>query len=147
MKKLHLLLPLAFVTIAVAASETPNKRPGWLGLAFTYHTDASGDGKSTDLRGWLLIRDVIPETPAHRAGILPNDMVVAMQGKSFTTQDPRDVLRRFGEIKTGQNVALAILRNGKPKTITVKAAPMPDHVWQRWQKTLAMLAERESARH
>lgn len=144
MKRLWMLLLLAATAFPVGASADQAKRPGWLGFAFTYHSEPSSDEASAEARGWLLVRDVIPQTPAHRAGILPDDMVIQMQGKPFRTEDVRGVFRALANIKPGENVAILVLRDGKRKTITVKAAPMPDPVWERWQKTLAMLAEQES---
>lgn len=140
MSKLRVFVVLAALASAVGASDQ-QKRPGWLGFAFTYHAErASSDGNG-ESRGWLLVRDVIPQTPAARVGLRPNDMVIEMAGKPFRTADAREALRRLARIKAGESVAFLVVRDGKKKTIIIKAGPMPEQVWERWQKILPTLAE------
>jgi serine protease Do len=65
----------------------------------------------------VIVGDVVPRSPAARAGLQVGDIVVAMNGKPMENGRQLDVnLYRRSE---GDEVALQILRNGEPQTITV----------------------------
>jgi regulator of sigma E protease len=61
------------------------------------------------------IRSVNPGDPADQAGLKPNDVVVAVNGETITfSSDLKDAISKRPE----QQIAIAILRDGQPMTIT-----------------------------
>jgi|GEM_PF-2719260 len=69
----------------------------------------------------VLVREVSPETPAARAGLKAGDVITRVGGVEVrTVSELREQLQIKREQKT---VALTIVRNGSPITITVKLEP------------------------
>ena len=73
-----------------------------------------------------LVDDVYPGTPAQKAGILPGDVVVELNGKKVTDAENLSLL--VSESSPGTEVTVKILRNGQPKTFTVRLAELPGAV-------------------
>ena len=70
--------------------------------------------------GKLRVVDVEPGSPADRIGMLPNDLIISVDG---TKVADRDTMRRLLQDKRpGQSVTLAIERAGKASTEKIKLA-------------------------
>lgn len=59
----------------------------------------------------VLISEVVPNTPAEKAGLKPGDVIVAINGESFAGVE--GFRKRIAEFKPGTEVALTVIRNGK----------------------------------
>ena len=72
----------------------------------------------------LWIEKVISESPAEKAGLLPGDQFIAVEGKEITkVKDIHDALSEKG---WGKDVNVTIIRDGLKKEITVTLSPPPD---------------------
>ena len=70
----------------------------------------------------LWIEKVIPESSAEKAGLLPGDQFIAVEGKEITkVKDIHDALSEKG---WGKEITVTILRNGQKKEITVTLPPL-----------------------
>jgi S1-C subfamily serine protease len=65
-----------------------------------------------------LITNVMPDSPAAKAGLKPGDLVTGVNGKPIT--DAQDLRNAQGLAPVGSTLALAIDRGGKPLTIDAK---------------------------
>lgn len=65
---------------------------------------------------YVLITAISPDSPADRQGLLPGDLIIAMNGSAFA--DYTDLPTRTGE-QLGQEVTLTILRDGEVLDIEV----------------------------
>jgi S1-C subfamily serine protease len=65
-----------------------------------------------------LITNVMPDSPAAKAGLKPGDLVTGVNGKTIT--DAQDLRNAQGLAPVGSTLALAIDRGGKPLTIDAK---------------------------
>ena len=65
-----------------------------------------------------LITNVMPDSPAAKAGLKPGDLVTGINGKAIT--DAQDLRNAQGLAPVGSTLALAIDRGGKPLTIDAK---------------------------
>lgn len=65
---------------------------------------------------------VISGSPAQRAGIVENDIIIAVDGEALKDVDLVSVLRTKA---VGQDVALTILRNNEEKTVTITLEKAP----------------------
>ncbi|HET9673179.1 MAG TPA: trypsin-like peptidase domain-containing protein [Gaiellaceae bacterium] len=68
----------------------------------------------------LEVVEVVPEGPAARAGVRPEDLVVAVDGTPITTVD--DLQRLMTSDRIGVAVRLELVRNGR--TLTLEALPV-----------------------
>jgi serine protease Do len=68
----------------------------------------------------LEVVEVVPEGPAARAGVRPEDLVVAVDGTPITTVD--DLQRLMTADRIGVAVRLELVRNGR--TLTLEALPV-----------------------
>mgnify|MGYP000038068735 CR=1 FL=1 len=96
---------------------------GWLGVIIQEidpQLEASFGLHS--LKG-ALIAQVVKNGPADAAGLLPGDVITAIDGQpAMTTQD---TLYRISRIKPGENIALTLIRKGKTKTVKATVAERP----------------------
>ena len=72
----------------------------------------------------VLLEDVIPDSPADRAGLKVGDVVVSIAGK------PVDDVRRFAldmyDYKIGERAQLGVLRDGQVQTVAVRVIERHD---------------------
>ena len=97
---------------------------GWLGIEAQTLTpellEAFGLKKGTE---GLVITTLYRNGPAHKAGVEPGDVLVAIDNKKAT--DAREVLLTISAHKPGDHIKLELLRDGKPLTVDAVAAERP----------------------
>jgi len=97
---------------------------GWLGIEAQTLTpellDAFGFKKGTE---GLVITALYRNGPAHKAGVEPGDVLVAINGKKIG--DARETLLAISNHKPGERIRLDLIRDGKPLTIEAIAAERP----------------------
>ncbi|MFW6209956.1 MAG: PDZ domain-containing protein, partial [Patescibacteria group bacterium] len=59
---------------------------------------------------------VIPGSPADRAGITENTIILAVDGEELTNRSLASVLR---EKRVGETITLRLLQDGEERTVTV----------------------------
>ncbi|MCW1883343.1 PDZ domain-containing protein [Luteolibacter flavescens] len=78
---------------------------------------SSGDAEAK-VRG-LLVRDVVPSSPAHRAGLRRNDVILRVNGNPVATQDELSkCVQDAGN--SGHSVNLEWLRRSDPHSAVIK---------------------------
>ena len=86
-------------------------------LPVDYGVLVQGDASQNELA-------VIPGSPADKAGIVENDIILDVDGvKLDDTNDLADVIRSK---KIGQNITMTILHKGVQKDVQVTLAAAPD---------------------
>ena len=70
-----------------------------------------------------LVGDVMPETPAAKAGIKSGDIITAINGKPVT--DAHSLQLTVSQISPGTPVAVKVFRNGTSRNFTVALAELP----------------------
>jgi uncharacterized iron-regulated protein len=76
-----------------------------------------------DLKG-LVIEAVLPGSPAEKAGLLPEDQFIAVEGKEVS--GVKDIHHALEQKGWGNDIKFTIVREGKQKEITVKLPPSED---------------------
>jgi len=80
--------------------------------------------KEKEDSGGLWIERVIPNSPAEKAGLVPGDQLIAVEGKEISeVKEIHDALARKG---WGKDILLTIIREGVKKEITVTLPPLKD---------------------
>ena len=70
-----------------------------------------------------LVGDVMPDTPAQKAGLKPGDVILAINGKQVT--DAHNLQLTVSQIAPGSQVTLKVVRNGVNKNIVVTLDVLP----------------------
>jgi serine protease Do len=97
---------------------------GWLGVSIQPLTPelASSFG-AKDAKG-VLVSDVVPDSPAGKAGIKPGDILLEFEGKK--TDVPADLQRAVGLASPGHQTKVKVWRDGGERTLEVKIGEAPD---------------------
>ena len=90
---------------------------GQLGVQVGAINEAMAKGLGLpDTRG-ALVNDVLADSAAEKAGLEPGDVIRTVNGTAIATSS--DLPPRIGAIAPGSKVTLGILRDGKPRDVTV----------------------------
>ncbi len=77
------------------AVSNPKIEKGWLGTSFNKSpTDALDPDTGKNLKGIKVLR-VFPESPADRAGMKTNDLIIAVYGEPFHAKSFEEVFSNF----------------------------------------------------
>jgi serine protease Do len=97
---------------------------GWLGVSIQPLTpDLASSFGAKDVKG-VLISDVVPDSPAGKAGLKPGDILLEFEGKK--TEGPSDLQRAVGLASPGQDSRVKVWRDGGERTLEVKIGEAPD---------------------
>lgn len=88
---------------------------GWLGVEL---------GKRAANEPGVLVRDVVPSSPAARAGLSPGDVITSVDGENVAR--PEDVSGRIAVRGAGQRVRLGLLRAQEARLLAVDLEAFPD---------------------
>lgn len=118
-----LLLALLSVTAAGSAQEraAPRAQRGWLGIS--YEDGKPGPVAGEDERFRVRISQVWAGSPAARAGVLPGDVLLEIDGRPPTPEAFEALALR---LEPGERVQLLVQRNGQRRDIAVIAGERPD---------------------
>lgn len=70
-----------------------------------------------------LVSEVVPRSPADKAGLQSGDVIVDFNHK--TVSDSRHLKLQVAETRPGSTVPLEVIRDGRPRTITVSVKELP----------------------
>jgi S1-C subfamily serine protease len=110
---LTLAAALALGAPALKDKEPLGTGPGYIGI--TFQKDDIG----------LLVTEVKPETPASKAGVRMNDVIVACDGNSLKDAETADFVKMVGGMRPGTVVALELKRGSETVKVKVKLGVRP----------------------
>ncbi len=97
---------------------------GWLGVQIQpISADIADSLGLKDTKG-ALVSDLTAKSPALKAGVKAGDAILKVDDKDIASD--RDLAKIIGGIAPGQDVKLAIIRDGKPETLTVTLGTLPN---------------------
>ena len=96
---------------------------GWLGVEAQAITPQIARALELDDTRGVVVVGVVRDGPAHRAGLQPGDVIVAIDGEKIT--EARQALLAISSRKPGNRVKLEVLRNGKSVTLEATAIERP----------------------
>ena len=71
----------------------------------------------------VVVTEVLPDSPAHGAGIQSGDVILTFGGESV--QSPRQLQNAVERSKPGSSQPIELLRSGRPLTVTATCAEQP----------------------
>ncbi len=97
---------------------------GWLGVGVQDVSPALARALKVPQREGALLTQVNAGSPASRAGLKEEDVVVSIDGEKVTSASA--LTRTIGLKRPDATVSLAVVRAGKPLTVKVKLGTRPD---------------------
>jgi serine protease Do len=91
----------------------------------------------------VTISNVRPDTPAEKAGLQTEDTITAVNGKPVKSGD--ELVSLISATKPGNKIALSVMRNGKPKEISVTVADRAKLFGERTETADESTSEGESS--
>jgi S1-C subfamily serine protease len=98
-------------------------RRGWLGVQLEPLSEGIDATDQEAARGGVLITEVLPDSPAQRAGITKGDILRAVGNRPVDAI--AEALDAVATLPPGEQVTLTLERNGKPLTVAVTIAERP----------------------
>lgn len=95
----------------------------WLGVQIQEVTPELASAIGLKESQGALVREVVPESPAKKAGLEPGDIVVEFEGKPVETAGSLQVMAGLAGV--GKQVVLKVFRDGKPIYVNLKLEEMP----------------------
>ncbi len=99
-------------------------RRGWLGVAQRELTPELTEELGLGQFEGSVVSEVLPRSPADRAGLLPSDLITRWNG--VEVHSPSELSRRVAETEIGLKVEVNILRGGQPLTLNVTVSERPE---------------------
>ena len=102
----------------------------WLGVRYVQLNEQIAEANNLDIKeGALIVRGdqrtdlaVIPGSPADKAGLVENDIIMEINGEKVTGDNP--LAKIVGKYKIGDEITLKIFHKGEDKEIKVKLEEM-----------------------
>lgn len=108
---------LAGMAVAKPTSEQP---AAWLGVYTQSVNEDIAQGFKLPVKSGAIINEVIEDSPADQAGLMDNDIVVAIDGASVETAE--DLTATVKRHTAGDVVTIKVLRDGKEREFKVTLA-------------------------
>ena len=82
-----------------------------------------------DVNEGVVIKSVVPGSPAHKGGLLPGDIIVSFDDK--TVKSTKDILTAVG-YAIGRTIPVRVKRRGDkaPRTLQIVTEPIPEQLFQ-----------------
>jgi serine protease Do len=101
---------------------------GYLGITLEDLTPGLAESFNLPAQSGALVGDVLPRTPAEKAGIQSGDVIIEFNGKKVA--DPHSLQLMVSECSPGTEVQVKVVRNGHTQSLTVKLAELPEEIVQ-----------------
>lgn len=96
----------------------------WLGVAVAaVNAPIAQDLPGAKAGEGVVVLEVVPDSPAGRAGLQEGDVILAVEGRPL--KEPRDLIMALNQKRPGQEARLRVLRDGKPRDVTLQLGTMP----------------------
>jgi Do/DeqQ family serine protease len=119
-------IPANMVRVVVASAKSGGKavRRPWLGARLQAVTPEIAETLGLRLPSGALVANVVPGSPAARAGLKLSDLIVAIDGQAV--DDPNAFDYRFATRPLGGKPDIDVQRAGKPIKLTIPLETAPD---------------------
>jgi serine protease Do len=97
---------------------------GWLGVQVQRITPELAKSFGLDRERGALVADVMPDTPAAKAGIERGDIIIEFNGRKI--EEMNDLPRVVASTPPNTDVPIKLLRKGQEKTVQVRVAELKE---------------------
>lgn len=117
-----LLLIVGVAGAGVARAADVEQRP-WLGVYMQEMSEELREGLDYDGPGGVIVSDVFDGSPAEKAGLLRDDVIVRLNGR--LVDSPSELTDMVGEARVGQRMSVQVFRDGALRTLSVTIGSRP----------------------
>lgn len=96
---------------------------GYLGTAIAAVDAVTARQFDVKVREGVIVKSVMPDSPAEKAGLEPGDVIRKLDGKPVA--DPPQLQGIVEQLAIGKSYPLEVLRAGKPETLSVTIEELP----------------------
>ena len=93
---------------------------GWVGI----NIEDSDDG--------VVLSAVVPDSPAEAAGLQKGDVLVSVNGVTYTEENETTIKEIHQSFKPGDTANIVATRNGTESEYAVTLAKLPQHILAQW---------------
>jgi serine protease Do len=111
-------------TIMPQLEATGHVTRGWLGVSIQPLTPELAKALSLPKDQGALVAQVMSDSPASKAGLKAGDVITAYNGHAIRSAN--DLPQIVAATPVGQTATVEVLRDGKPLTLSVQVAAMPE---------------------
>ena len=143
------LFPFAYIRDTVARrvlDKKGNVSAGWLGAkgdSVAQLPDGEIGALGVARKSGVIVREIVPDSPAAKAGMMPNDVIVAVD--NFEIAGAADLSALLMTSPEGRKVKLRTIRNQQPVEFEVMLGARPNgeivysslFIEQRWESSLS----------
>ncbi len=97
---------------------------GWLGVYIQEVTRELAESFGMKRPSGALVANVLPDSPAEKAGIRVGDVIVSFDGK--TVPESGALPPMVGRTQVGKQVAVQVMREGRLKTLALELGELPE---------------------
>lgn len=101
---------------------------GYLGIRNQALDDELAKQFRVEAREGVIVRDVVPNSPAEKAGLEPGDVILSVNDKKIA--DPRALQQLIERLDIGKEYPIQVMREGKPVDLKVTIAELPANFGQ-----------------
>ena len=109
--------------VADSLVKTGKVTRGYLGVNIQTITPALAESFSLKNNKGALISDIVPDSPAAKAGLQEGDVITALNGSPVT--DANNLKNQVSSFSPGTTLNLDVLRDGKTETVAATTAERP----------------------
>lgn len=109
--------------VAHQLAESGSVKRAYLGVAIQPVTHELAAEFGVDATEGVVVTQVFPDAPAAEAGLKTGDVIVSFGGHAV--HSPRELQNLVERLPTGSREKIAIVRDGKPQTLTVVGRAQP----------------------
>jgi serine protease Do len=96
---------------------------GYIGATIQNFTPEMAEAQGLGNQKGAIVSDLVPGGPSARAGLLPADLVIAINGVSVRTSS--ELTREVAKAKPGDVLKLDVIRDGKRRVIEIRSGIRP----------------------
>lgn len=102
---------------------------GYLGTSIASVDAETAKQFGVNVREGVIVKSVMPNSPAEKSGLEPGDVVLKLAGKPVT--DAPTLQGMVEQLTIGESYPLEVVRDGEKKTLTVAIEQMPEQFTMR----------------
>jgi serine protease Do len=114
--------------VANQLKESGRVSRGWLGVLIQDVTRDLAESFGMSKPTGALVAQVVPDSPAAKAGIRVGDVIVEYNGEPVETSSALPPL--VGGTKSGETIPVKVIRDGKSRVVRVKVSELPEDAEQ-----------------